>query len=41
MAINSYAEIICDECGAYSDEDPMDAIESFGAWLCWDCRDED
>ena len=41
MAIDSFADVTCDECGAYSDEDPIDAIENFGAWLCWDCRDED
>ena len=41
MAINQYAEVVCDECGAYDDGDPIDAIDNFGKWLCWDCRDED
>ena len=35
MAINQYAEVVCDECGAYDDGDPIDAIDNFGKWLCW------
>lgn len=41
MAIDSYADVTCDECGGLSDEDPIDAIDNGGDWLCWDCRDED
>jgi hypothetical protein len=41
MAIDSYADVTCDECGQLSDEDPIDAIDNGGDWLCWDCRDED
>lgn len=41
MAINQYAEVTCDSCGAYSDGDELEAIDNGGRWLCWDCAEED